>query len=268
MIRLIVNADDYGYFPEVSRGIREAAQFGTVTATGVLVNGASFEADVNVLSEVPELEVGVHLNLTHGRPLTEAMRRRVGGIFPDKWRLFVGLGAGALPLDLVQAEWDAQIRRCLALGLRPAFLNSHEHVHMWPALRRLAMALGVDHGIRHIRHVVPDREPSEWRATPRHLLLGAMARIGPAPRAGTPRFLGLGASGRISLDYLERAFRTLHPGETYELMCHPGHTPPDADSRLRAYHDWEGEWRTLLNPAFRALCARHDITLVRYAELV
>ena len=39
---LIVNADDYGYFPGISRGIIDAHKDGVVTATGVLANGTSF----------------------------------------------------------------------------------------------------------------------------------------------------------------------------------------------------------------------------------
>ena len=31
-------------------------------------------------------------------------------------------------------EWRAQIERCLDSGLRVSFLNSHEHLHMLPAL--------------------------------------------------------------------------------------------------------------------------------------
>ena len=42
MLQLIVNADDYGYFPEVSRGIREVAAAGAVTATGILAVAGSW----------------------------------------------------------------------------------------------------------------------------------------------------------------------------------------------------------------------------------
>ena len=37
--RLVVNADDYGYFTAVTRGIPETLDAGSVTATGVLANG-------------------------------------------------------------------------------------------------------------------------------------------------------------------------------------------------------------------------------------
>lgn len=37
-VRLIINADDYGYFTCVNRGILAAAKAGAITATGVLAN--------------------------------------------------------------------------------------------------------------------------------------------------------------------------------------------------------------------------------------
>src|SRR5438067_2291957 len=40
---LIVNADDYGYFPCVSRGIADAARQGAVTATGILANRSDLQ---------------------------------------------------------------------------------------------------------------------------------------------------------------------------------------------------------------------------------
>ncbi len=60
-IQLIINADDYGYFPCVSRGIIEAAQAGALTATGILANHPDLSTQLDWLDSVPHLDVGVHL---------------------------------------------------------------------------------------------------------------------------------------------------------------------------------------------------------------
>src|SRR5437764_15069926 len=77
-VYLIVNADDYGYFPCVSRGIAAAAAMGAVTATGILANSPRLEEQIDWLRSSPRLDCGVHLNLTNGGPLTSAMARRLG----------------------------------------------------------------------------------------------------------------------------------------------------------------------------------------------
>jgi chitin disaccharide deacetylase len=75
-IFLIINADDYGYFPCVSQGILDAAKSYSLTATGVLANASSLSTQLAALRTVPHLQIGIHLNLTFQQPLTEAMREK------------------------------------------------------------------------------------------------------------------------------------------------------------------------------------------------
>ncbi len=53
MIRMIVNADDFGYFDNVCRGILEAAEKGVVTATGVMANGPALPRWIERLRATP-----------------------------------------------------------------------------------------------------------------------------------------------------------------------------------------------------------------------
>ena len=48
-VHLIINADDYGYFPCISKGILEAASSGAVTATGILANSPDLKAQLEWL---------------------------------------------------------------------------------------------------------------------------------------------------------------------------------------------------------------------------
>ena len=74
-IRLIVNADDYGRTPGVSRGIRQAHLRGIVTSTTAMMNMPAIEEDLQAaLEETPELGLGVHLVLTCGAPLSPSGR--------------------------------------------------------------------------------------------------------------------------------------------------------------------------------------------------
>src|ERR1041384_950574 len=125
--RLIVNADDYGYFGCVSRGIVEAAAQGIVTATGRFANSPRFAGDA-----------------------------RGSGRFPGKFSLAFALLSGLLRPDHVRAEWRAQIERCLDIGLRVRFLNSHEHVHMLPSLSGVVAELAAQYGIEHVRQTSCD----------------------------------------------------------------------------------------------------------------
>ncbi|PYT99697.1 MAG: hypothetical protein DMG34_20285 [Acidobacteria bacterium] len=69
MKNLIVNADDLGWTPGVNRGISEAHRNGIVTSTSLLANGCAFDDGVRLSRELPRLGVGVHLNLSDGKPV-------------------------------------------------------------------------------------------------------------------------------------------------------------------------------------------------------
>ena len=79
--RLIVNADDYGLSRGVNTGIIEAAETGVVTSASMMVNLPGFNDAAARAGSRPSLSLGLHLNLTTGKPLTLApsLTRRNAG---------------------------------------------------------------------------------------------------------------------------------------------------------------------------------------------
>jgi len=271
---LIVNADDYGYFRCISQGILRAATHGIVTATGVLANATHFAEDAAKLRDCAALDVGVHLNLTEGIPLTGELRTRLSrwsGRFPGKFAMAGALLSRTVKPEDVCREWRAQIERCIDHGLRVRFLNSHEHLHMLPALFPVARVLAKDYDIAHLRFPtaqigVSGSNGSLFRGAVIKVLEMTNRRRADAP---TAHFLGMETSGKLDLPYLERSLSRLGAGEIYELMCHPGELDVRevSDQRLLRYHDWEGELSTLTSPAARELLHRHGVRLIGYRHL-
>ena len=273
--RLVVNADDYGYFAAVTRGVLETLDAGSVTATGVLANGPALPRYAEALRDRPGVDVGVHLNLTLGEPLTAGLRGRLGasgGRFAGRAGLLAALATGRFPLAEVVAELRAQVERCLALGLAPRFLNGHEHVHMLPGILPRVGALAAEYGIPHVRFVTP-----EWRAgglAPGPLARSAVLQVlallqrGSRPRGG-PTLLGAGVSGRLTRAALAARLAHLAPGRDYELMCHPGSRDPEevGDPALLAFHGWDEERELLTGPGLRTLCLARGVRLVRFRDL-
>ena len=67
--QLVVNADDFGFTPDVNSGIVEAHRRGILTATTLMANGDAFDDAVRLARETPSLDVGCHLVLIGGRSL-------------------------------------------------------------------------------------------------------------------------------------------------------------------------------------------------------
>lgn len=272
--RLVVNADDFGYFDAVSRGILAAVDAGRVTATGVMANGPAFDRQAAALRARPELDVGVHLNLTLGTPLSAALGRCLaggGGRLPRPGRLVAGLVSGLVPLAAVAAELRAQVERCLEAGLSLRFVNGHEHVHALPGLAQRVRALARVYRIPFVRVL-----RAEWRGMPGQGLRavvrgGLLAGLGclQGRDARQPVLLGSGVSGRLDLAALTARLDALAPGGAYELMCHPGYRDPAeaGDPALLRFHRWEAELALLTGPEFAAACARAGVILVRFRDL-
>jgi chitin disaccharide deacetylase len=268
-IDLIVNADDYGYYPCVSQGILAAAKSGALTATGILANNPDLATQLHWLTGLESVDVGVHLNLTYGQPLTKVMAEKLEhwqGQFPNAYVMSGLLLTGKINLADVRAEWRAQIETCQSIKLR--FLNSHEHIHMLPLLFPLVLELAKDYGIEHVRLTQAEwLTPFGLSALIRNTLMQTMQLINQRHlKVKPPLFLGLSPSGKLDYDYLTTMLPKLKPGQSYELMCHPGRFDPTeiSDAKLLAYHDWEGELALLQSPEVHDLYEKFGIRLSQY----
>ncbi|MDA8168634.1 MAG: ChbG/HpnK family deacetylase [Nitrospiraceae bacterium] len=271
---LIVNADDYGYFSCISRGILDGGENGLITATGVIANSHNFSEHLHRLKAAAYLDAGVHLNLSYGRPLTNRMERKLGkrgGKFPGKYPVLFELLTGKLTIEDILEEWRAQIWRCTDAGLKIYFLNTHEHLHAFPALFEAIMLLKKEYKVPYIRF--PEPEWDAWggaRGMVRNALLQCIRGLNrfSAPE-DAPRVLGISNSGKLTRAYLKKRLLSLEKGKIYELMCHPGYFDPAEikDKRLRSYHRWEQELELLKSQEVRGLCNARGVRVVRYSDL-
>jgi len=135
--RLIVNADDFGVTRGVSEGILAAHRHGIVTSTTALVT-SRIEPDHVARARDCALGIGLHVNLTLGRPLTR------GASLVDESGRFVRdarrAAARASARD-VDAEIAAQVERFTDLFKRPpTHLDTHHHVGMLSPVRECVLA--------------------------------------------------------------------------------------------------------------------------------
>src|SRR6059058_816174 len=97
MRKLILNADDLGYDPAVTRGILESMRGGVVTSATLMVNLPYSE---EAAAAAKGLAIGLHLNLARGEPVAKDFPRSLLG--PDGG--FVEPRAGALSAEAVERE--------------------------------------------------------------------------------------------------------------------------------------------------------------------
>jgi hypothetical protein len=106
---IILCADDYAMTEGISRAIGELAAARRLSATSVMVTSPHWPAAAaRLLIHRPRLAIGLHLNLTLGRPVGSMPRLAPGGTFPD----IRGLATRAL-LGFDGPEVRAEIERQL-----------------------------------------------------------------------------------------------------------------------------------------------------------
>lgn len=159
MIKVIVNADDFGLDENRTRAILAAYQQGWVSTTTVMANMPWFERAIEGARGTPLYEhIGLHLNLTEGRPLTEKIRASPlfcdsDGVFnarfhrDNRYRLWLP----AFERQAVAEESAAQFEKYRAVGLSFFHLDSHHHVHTDWSVAKVILPLARHFGFKTIR---------------------------------------------------------------------------------------------------------------------
>ena len=265
MKQLIINSDDYGRTPEISRGIREAHLRGVVTSTTCMMNIPTTADDVAIArKEAPNLGLGVHLVLTMGRPISspEAVPSIVDehGSFFKYTPLIEHLTT--LNMDEVKKEWRAQIETFIkASGRKPTHIDSHHHSSYFsPDLFRgmLELAKEYDCAIR-----FPFTEVSSEIEETAKYVPDLMREFNPRrPDIFFVNFYDKTATKEDLLNIISSV------GEgTSEIMCHPGHVD-EAFAKESVYNfQRERELEILTDAAVQQAIESQNIKLITFADL-
>jgi predicted glycoside hydrolase/deacetylase ChbG (UPF0249 family) len=264
---LVVNADDFGFTPDVNEGIVEAHRRGILTATTLMANGAAFENAVRLAGETPTLDVGCHLVLVGGDSV--ATGKPLPATVAELMR------ALALRQIRVYDELRAQVERILASGIRASHLDTHKHTHLAPPVLEAVARLSAEFGIRWVRRpfdfpLLASGVPLPIRMTSRAmgLLRGRFHRV--LEKHGcrtTDHFAGFQITGQFRVRQLVALLRLLPEGST-EFMCHPGRCGPELrTARTRLKESREAELEALTAPEIRETIEREAIELGNYRQL-
>jgi hypothetical protein len=271
---LIVNADDFGRTRGVSAGIIEAHLHGLVSTTTALVNLPGALQDVaQACRQAPSLGLGVHLNLTLGRPVLSpahvpSLVASDGSFHPPD---ALAALAGHIDARQVASEWRAQIEAFRMTGATLDHLDSHHHAALLaPALWEACLALAVEFGCG-VRPPAP-------RAARDDILFSRFPSHARRYAAGDARRRLL-ASGVPSPDGLVTRFydrRATLPGllvilaatpeGTTELMCHPGRVDEQLQRESGYAQARELELFTLTSARAMQAVSRHGIARPTYRQ--
>lgn len=291
---LIVNADEFGLTESVNIGIVEAHREGIVTSTTMIVNMWAFENAVIHARENQSLGVGVHLNLTDGRPIlpTADVPTLVNkeGCFYKRNQLIWKLLLGQVDFCEIRAEFEAQIKKLEYAGITPTHLDSHQSIYMHPSIfkiaisiakeRNMPMRLQQEEGLNNA--FSSGKESLRYLLSPNYPKNVFMVSLAKQYRRIMKKW-GFSTSDHFITTFsffrkdnanpdviLAKEIASLRRGVT-EMMSHPGYVDRHLEEfvmggRKEAYLR-EEELRMLKSPLVKEMLDRNGIELLHYGQL-
>ncbi|MDQ3814387.1 MAG: ChbG/HpnK family deacetylase [Armatimonadota bacterium] len=274
---MVVNADDFGLSTGVNRGIEASFHDGILRSASLMPNGDAFADAVRIARQTPALGVGIHLCLVGERCV--APHEELGGLvddagfLPASYTAFVrGYYQRRFTRRDIRREVAAQVQRVLDAGIRPTHLDSHQHVHLSPAVFDIALAAARAANIAVIR-VPHERRPLKDGLNTRGVQLRILALLcrRAARRAHRARlrfarsFWGLNVSGALDESALLRVLENARPGVN-EVMAHPGISDAALRQKYQWGYRWDAEAAALQSSAVRHLVESRRIRLAHFGQ--
>jgi hopanoid biosynthesis associated protein HpnK len=264
---VIIVADDFGISLAVNEAVEAAHRHGILSTASLMVGAPAAADAVARAKRLPNLRVGLHLNLVDGRPVLPS--RKIPALVRGRDEFDCNLvRAGVRFFFLPRArrelarEIRAQFAAFHATGLTLDHVNAHKHMHLHPTVAGLVVEIGRDFGIKAMRvpaePVAPLRRafPDERFATPLYKpwIERLRRRLRRAGLVTNDQIFGLAWSGAMSETRILGLLPHLPEGVS-EIYFHP-----TADGR-------PGELAALLSPAVARRLAELGVAPVTYSDL-
>jgi predicted glycoside hydrolase/deacetylase ChbG (UPF0249 family) len=243
-IRLIVNADDFGYSKGVNYGILEAFLNGIVTSTTMMCNYESSIHAFKLMKEHPELPVGIHFVLTSGRPLSKDVPSLVDedGRF-HSYHNFLNYAKQ----EDVEKELKAQLEHFLSSGYTPTHIDSHHQIHAEEIVLPIVLKLAKQYRLPVRRYALFQDETIKSTDGFLYQFYGE--------HLSEESFLSL-------LDHLDESI------DTVEMMTHPAYLDAELLKRSSYALPRVTELEILTHPRIKEALHKRGIQLISYREIV
>jgi len=256
--RLIVRADDMGFSHAGNEAMLQCYSEGIVTSVELLVPSPWFPEAVSMVTEHPDVDVGVHLALSSEwdnvkwRPVSDcpSLRDADGYFFPRIFRSRSYPGRALVEnhwnIQDVEKEFRAQIE--LARKKVPRISHISGHMHCFRAsseVRTLVERLGKEYGL---------------------------AVESGRPDVKTAAYAGPSCTSEEKIESFIKMLESLEAGSTYLFIDHPALDTPE----VRAIHhlgyedvatDRQGVTDTLTSPRVRDAIEVNGIQLIDFRDL-
>jgi len=279
--RIIINADDFGLCDGVNKAVAQAHTEGVLTSATIMANMPAAEEAVKIAKKLPSLGVGVHLNLFEGRPVSkdshvDCLLDADGRFAFSPVRLsLLSIGRHKIR-NAIRTELAAQIQWVIDSSLAPTHLDSHKHIHSFPAIFPIVCELARRFRIAAVRFTFEPKQLSQipWPLSSKEerkkagkvRLMAKINRMQNSSFLKTNALLGIAHMGRIDVNFF-KAVTLYSSAATAEVMTHPGLADGAEPDETKLLHQQKTELTALCSERTKQYFKDAQIKLVHYGQL-
>lgn len=245
-MKIIINADEFGLSQGINSGIIDGYIKGIITSTTVMANMPAFEHALMLRKRNTFLGMGLHLNLTKGKPVCDDITFSTdeNGVFFSKNKVEEFFSE-----DDAYKEFMAQIEKLIEFGFYPTHLDSHHHVHTMETFKNVVFELAK-------KYELPVRISDEkYRDEARKFgLKTADYFLNP--------FM-YNSDENILIDRLKK----LPKDSVVEVMTHPGYMDEETAKMTSYSYKREAELETLISLKDNRALKSLNVEFITYADL-
>lgn len=277
MPKIIITADDYGMCDIVDNAIDAGIENGIITTTNVMLNMETAYNAGTLRSRYPHISIGVHWNVTTGKPITDP--RCVPTLVDEQgkfWPISVfkkRYSKGLISADDLERELEAQYLLFEKLCGNADYWNTHEnsalHTKAFSVFAKVALAHKIP-ATRTFQRVYYDKIHIGWKRELREFFVKNFfelwfTHIRKTFKMPCARVVSFEKISKLDGDYLFNAL--LNDGRDYiEVVFHPA---------LSAEHPYFGnisakrvqEYQFVTSKEIKEKYLGGGIEFVSYAEL-
>lgn len=175
VVKVILNADDFGSAPDTVAATIDCFEAGLLTSATIMVGMPGTDAAIEFACDHPEHSFGVHLQFVGDgaeRPLSDpdripALVNADGRLRPTNVMRAQAL-LRRLPVEEIERETTAQLDFVKSSGVPVSHVDSHRHLHKFTPFRAALAHVLPRFGIKRVRNVQdvylrrPATSPTYW----------------------------------------------------------------------------------------------------------
>lgn len=278
---LIVNADDFGLNKEINEGILYCFKKGVITDATLLLNHPYTEHAAE-LAKKNKLPVGIHFNLTYGKPVSNpekvrALLKNDGNFHGPVFLGFKSFFSENVKKQ-IEIELETQIKGFLNYKLSPIHFDSHQYIHAYPWVCSIVIKLARKYNVESIRCSYEGFPSAKFKIKNLHVFFRQFFQtlyvsffsyfskklILRSKIKTTDHYVGImQICSKSPAEAFSSIIENLKPGTT-EIMTHPGFVHKnDFFYNLER----EKELETWTSENMEKLLKKHNIKLISFSQL-